>query len=520
MPMKTIIKIAIIATLWLTVINSGNLGVIDTDLRLQMAHAWWTGEEEVQISSDSKPRIQGDIRFGVIGVNGKRYIAYEQGQPLLMLPGDWIGTKLYQFLPIMDEDNWRQLTVSLLVFVPLNVAAVVACFWLLREFNFSEKVSGLATLTWLLGTSFLSYAQIHQQNNQQLLCIIIGYAASLAYIRSNNNRFAFFAGLALGASILIRITSIIHVVFTGIFFLVCVIYKYRNKFHVFSSFSWFVLGLIPFTFLGRFWDFLRYGSFFVSAKTVEKSQMTTDPMWKGLPDLPPNYPIINDVHTGIINVLFLPAKSLFIYDPFLLPCLILLAGLWGKISPYLKLYIITAIFNIFLHIIAYSRVIYWHGDNAWGARYHVTSIHLLLIPCLGLFIESMLSVKGWKKLIMQSIIAISVMVQIASVSLPMNLEILQRDHGMPGTKFDFRIGQRIINIACLANPNFSQRCIDNYPEKAVYLKPSHHWNFFPFNFLNESAQKPELMPVTYVLFMLWGLALIGAVFITWKFCFS
>ncbi|HEY9651835.1 MAG TPA: hypothetical protein V6C95_14305, partial [Coleofasciculaceae cyanobacterium] len=148
--MKTVTKIALIALLWVTVVSSGTVGTLDTELRLQMAHAWWTSTPEVQIRPNYKLKIRGDIVAGVIGVGGKRYIAYEEGQSMLMLPGDWLGTQLHQLFPTIPSKTIRELVVSLLIFIPLNIAAVVSCFWLLRLFDFEERIAGLTSLTWLL----------------------------------------------------------------------------------------------------------------------------------------------------------------------------------------------------------------------------------------------------------------------------------------------------------------------------------------------------------------------------------
>ena len=99
--MKMVRKVTLIAFLWIAVINSGQLGSLDTELRLHMAHAWWTGTEEV--SPDYKPHERGELAAGVRGVGGKRYIAYDVGQPLLMLPGDWLGTQVQQLLPTVKS---------------------------------------------------------------------------------------------------------------------------------------------------------------------------------------------------------------------------------------------------------------------------------------------------------------------------------------------------------------------------------------------------------------------------------
>ena len=164
--MKIFPKVILIAFLWLTVVNAGTLGVIDAELRLQMAHAWWTGKEEVQLAPDAKPRIRGDIRFGVVGADNRRYIAYDPGQAMLMLPGDWLGAQLHQWFPSLDETKLREFAVSFLIFVPLNTAIVASCYWLLTLFGFSEQIAGLSSIAWLLGTTMLHYAQVHQQNNQ------------------------------------------------------------------------------------------------------------------------------------------------------------------------------------------------------------------------------------------------------------------------------------------------------------------------------------------------------------------
>jgi hypothetical protein len=205
--MKTVTKIALISLLWICLINSGTLGSLDTDLRLQMAHAWWTGTEEVSPPPKSQLKIRGDIRAGIMGVGGKRYIAYEQGQSMLMLPGDWLGTQMHRLFPSIEEKDWRDLVVNFLIFVPLNIAVVVSCFWLLRLFDFEERIAGLTSIILLLGTTVLHYAQVHQHNNQVLLFVTIGYACALAFVKQERPRFLLLGGLALGAAVLLRITS-------------------------------------------------------------------------------------------------------------------------------------------------------------------------------------------------------------------------------------------------------------------------------------------------------------------------
>ncbi|MEM6256577.1 MAG: hypothetical protein AAF821_27030 [Cyanobacteria bacterium P01_D01_bin.156] len=512
--MKVLIRILLIAFLWLIVVNSGELGTLDTDLRLQMAHAWWTGTEEVQITPDMEPKVRGDIRFGVIGVDGDRYIGYETGQSFLMLPADWLGSQLHQLLSAVPEDTLRRWSVNLFNFIPINLAVVMATFWMLKLFHFEERIAGLASLTLLLGTTVLHYTQVHQHNNQLLLLTILGYATAIAYVQSKRSAWLLFGGAALGMAVFIRVTSMIHVLTVVLFLVGIVAYKNRQMTAVVQSFGFWIMGFFPVFLLSRYVDFLRYGSFFSSGKSVEKLQLATDPIWEGLPQLPEGYPLINSPHIGILGPLFSPAKSIFLYDPLLLPCLILSILCWQRLSPWIRWYLVTCTLNLGLHLAAYSRFVFWHGDSAWGARYHVTSVHLLLIPLLAIFIQQLLAASKAQRLLLKGILIVALITQLASVAMPMNIEIFQKQVGMPGTRLDLRLPRRFANIACYIRPDLSKLCIDRNPNKKEYLEHLNHLTFFPFIFSHKKSESGKTSVIQILLFLIWGLALIAAILVS------
>lgn len=522
--MKTAKKIALIAFLWILVVSSGTVGTLDTSLRLQMAHAWWTGTPEI-VDLDYKPIIRGDIRSGIMGVDGKRYIAYEQGQSILMLPGDWVGTQVHRLFPALSLKDARQLVVSLLIFVPLNVAAVLAGYWLLRLFEFDRRTAGLTSLLSLLGTTMLHYAQVHQHNNQVLLLVTLGYAAAIAYLQQGKTQFALLSGFVLGGAMLVRITSTIHALTVFLFFVGCLAYQYRDKLQrvVKGALCW-IVGFIPLTLVGRTFDFLRYGSFLASGKSVEQQQLATDPTWTGLPELPANFPLINAPHVGIVGALSSPAKSIFIYDPLLLPCLVLAIVLWKTFSPVMRWYLVTAALNLALHLVAYGRFLYWHGDTAWGARYQVTSVHLLLFPLLAVLVQRYWLSRGVKAWLASGLITLALMVQLASVAMPMHLEVAQAEIGAPGSRRQFRLGQRLANVACLVTGSPWSFCVDRLdPEKRQYLGANNHINFLPFTFSKRAADNPALSGLSIALFIVWGLAVLlasGATLIYLRYLFQ
>ena len=502
--MKTFIKITLIALLWIITINPG-LIYGDTLARLDMAHAWWTGTEEISLAPNYKPSSRLE-NVGVLGRGGKRYIPYEVGQSLLMLPGDWLGTQLHQLFPKMELKFFRRLIVNFFIFVPLNVAAVLSCFWLLRLFEFEERIAGLASITWLLSTTVLNYAQVPQQNNQVLLFVTIGYAAALVCVRRGIPYFALISGLALGAALLVRMTSVIHVLTVFVFLVGCIVYESRDKLKVFQIAGLWLVGFIPLNLLGRVFDYIRYGSFWTTGQSLTVKQLNTDPIFSGLPELPANFPLSNSPIIGVWGVLFSPAKSIFIYDPLLLPCLILAIVLWKKISPYIQWYLMNGIFNLGLYIILTSRLDFWHGDPGWGARYHVTSVHLLLIPLIALFIQQLLWVRGLTRWLMRGLIMLALVVQIASVILRPSAEVGRIYFDRPETFLRFRLGDRVTNVACLMNSSFAEDC-----QNRLY----YHVN-------GPLIEKVSLLPFIFtrgrnLVFIVWGLGLILAIITTIRF---
>jgi hypothetical protein len=548
--MKTATRITLIALLWLIVINSGTVGSLDTELRLQMAHAWWTGTDEVIIPSGYQLKVRGDIVAGVMGAGGKRYIAYEVGQSMLMLPADWLGSQLHQFFPLIDQEFFRSLMVNLLVFIPLSVATVAGCFWLLQLLGWQERIAALTSLTWFMGTTVLHYAQVPQQNNQVLLFVLLGYASALVHSLRGQVPFVLLSGLSLGAALLVRSTSTIHALTVLLFLAGCIAYRQRDKIQIVKAIALWIAGFLPLALVSRILDYIRYGNFWVTGKLVEQQQLATDPMWEGLPQLPPGYPLINDSHVGILGPLLFPAKSIFLYDPFLLPCILLAIVFWKKLSPLVQWYLATTVINLGLHLLTYSRFVFWHGDWAWAARYHVTSVQLILIPLLALFITQLLSAKklgtphvrndveredcvppfniipllrnvvktsyAW---VLRGILVLAIALQMASVTLPFHLENAQAQSGAPGSRLQLRLGQRALNIACLVNGSISDRCISQLPpNKRDGLEEYNHVYFFPFVLQHQFPSSSVGLQV--VLFLIWGLALVLAIAISMQFMIS
>ncbi len=166
--MKIAQKLTLAVLLWLIIINPGSISNIDTQRRLQMAHAWWTGAEET-IANDKLN----------ISINGKNYIPYDLGQSMMMLPGDWLGHKIGQkIVDDQERQSLAELVISFLIFLPLSLLAIIESFRFLKLLGYSEKLAALSSMIFFLGSTVLFYSSFHQQNNQIILLVLLNLSAT------------------------------------------------------------------------------------------------------------------------------------------------------------------------------------------------------------------------------------------------------------------------------------------------------------------------------------------------------
>jgi hypothetical protein len=455
--MKTIHKVIILATLWAIIVSPGRVSG-DTMMRLNMAHAWWTGEAEVSVPPDYRPKSR--LEMPGVKIGDRYYPAYDLGQSMLMLPGDWLATQLHRLFPRQNEQFFRQFMVAVIIFIPLNVAVVVSGFWFLKLLYFPEPLAALSSCLWLLSTTVLTYANDLQQNHQILLFCLLGYACALVNARSGQPRMAIASGLVSSAALLVRTTSILNVATIVLFLIVASLYHHRDRFQCLKSIGFWIVGFLPLTLFGVILNYLRYGVFGSSGLTLMMNQLNSDSRFISLPPLPKNYPFINPPWVGIWGALFSPAKSIFLYDPLLLPGLILGVLYWRKLASDLKLYMMTVILSLGLHLVFYSRLDFWHGDPGWGARYFVTTVHLLLLPLIPLLLQYLILVKGLLRWLIISLIGVAIFLQLLSITLRPSSESGRIYFAQSQSFLEFRTRERIDNLRCLIDSSSLPSCPD------------------------------------------------------------
>jgi hypothetical protein len=484
------------------VVQSGELGTADTMHRLQTTHWLWTSEP--QVFPNDYPE------FGLRGRGGQLYAWYGIGQSLLMLPADLVGTWMAHwsvFSDYQDDPPVRAIVVSYLTGILVNVLTALVGFRLLRQLRFSVRESVVGVLALMFCTTHLHYTQNMAENNYIMLLTLAGFSFQYEWLRTGSRRALFVGSAALGLNLLTRLTTGLDLMLVGVFLLLVLWSEGERGRELWRRFVTYCKVAAPvylfFLLVDRLYQFYRFGSFtttYVAQFAVERRLQD--------PTLPANYPWTSPFHVGFLGALFKPEKSIFLFDPLLALAIVLLVVLWKRLSIEVRAYGVASLLLLLAYISFYARYTYWEGDFAWGDRYVSTSVELaalLAVPLLLRYREN-LSVWIWRGGIV--LIAVSLIIQIASLAFWLPLEIYQMEtFGHP----TFVIALRFKNIAAFALGKMDAWGLDTdamHWDQWDYVHLT-TWNFLPF-LLRRVGAAPAW--VVRTAFVVWSatLAALGA----------
>ena len=497
--------LCLVAGLLAFVVQSGELGTADTMHRLQTTHWIWTSQPQV---------FPADYpEFGLHGRGGQLYSWYGIGQSLLMLPADLISTwiaRWHIFSEYEDDPAIRSILVSYSTNILVNVLTALIAFRLLRQLLFGVRESVWGVLALMFCTTHLHYTQNMMENNYIMLLTLAGFSFQYEWLHTGSRRALLIGSAALGLNLLTRLTTGLDLIAGGVFLLSVLWFEGRKR-ELWSRFLDYAKIATPvyvfFLAIDRLYQFYRFGSFTNTYVSLfAKEQRLQDPT------LPPNFPWSTPFHEGFLGALFKPEKSIFLFDPLLLLALALLVVLWRRLSPEIRAFGVTTFLLLLGYISFYARYTYWAGDFAWGDRYVSTSVEFvafLAVPLLLRYREN-LGKALWGSAIV--LIAVSLVIQLASLAFWLPLEIYQMETlGHP----TFVIALRFKNIVAFALGKMDAWGLNTDdmgydPWDYVHITT---WNFLPF-LLRRVGAAPRW--VVNIAFAVWfaGLAALAAAF--WK----
>ena len=453
------------------VVQSGELGTSDTTHRLQTTHSFWTSEDPVD------PRDYPE--FGVHGRNGKLYAWYGIGQSLLMLPADIVGTYVGNS-DVFDEYDAdpqpRSIVVSYTTNILVCVLAALVCFRLLGLLGFTtnQRIAGVFAL--LFCTTFLHYTQNMMENNYILLLTLTGLTFQYQWLRTGNRSALLIGAGALGLNLLTRLTTGIDLIAVGIFLVLILLFSGEQGRRLRSRFWKYVKTAVPvyvlFFLMDRVYQFYRFGSWSETyIQVFAREQKMLDPT------LPATFPFSGSFGEGFFGALFQPEKSIFLFDPLLILTLLLAVLAWRRFQPEIRAYLIASIALILGHICFYAKFYDWAGDFAWGDRYVSTAVQIAAFMSVPLLMRHRADVGAIVWRVGMALVALSVVVQLASVMFWCPLEIYQMETLGHST---FVIWLRLKNIVAFALGKMDAWGLNN---EAMTQDPWDYVHITTYNFL-------------------------------------
>jgi hypothetical protein len=197
------------------------------------------------------------------------------------------------------------------------------------------------------------------------------------------------------------------------------------------------------------------------------------------PSLPASYPFENPFHVGFLGALLAPEKSIFLFDPLLVLTIVIATLAWKRFQPVIRAYLVAGFLLFLAYICFYAKYTVWSGDFAWGDRYVSTAAELVAFISVPLLLRYRLELGRFIWTIGVALIAVSALIQLASLAFWLPLEIYQMETlGHP----TFVVALRFRNIAAFALGKMDTWGLNNYtmaqdPWDYVHITT---WNFLPF----------------------------------------
>ncbi len=373
----------------------------DTTIRIELAenilgrwsvslHGW-----ELQYPHHIKkefldPRVQ-------VGRNGDTYSTYELGQPLLIIPFDYLGSQfaIHQRWPYGPAVLFMDRMVGPLV----GAIEVLIFFMFAMRLAYGLRKSLLLTLIFAFATSMWPDEQSVLEHTLVGCSLLLAMYGAFRY-REQGARWwlLLVSGIGIGGATITRYQDAFLGLLALSLYLILPggpgagIRERAGQWERVKRLGLVGLGVLPFAITDLWYSWVRFGSFFASG---HKETVFGYVIWK-----------------GVLGLTVSPGKGFLWYCPTIF--LLALAG--PKFARRFGALSVSIAFMVASFILLYGYVTYWHGDPAWGPRYLYPTLPFLTLP-LG---ELLVWRNSRRRLVWTTLVAIvaaSFVIQFAAVSV-------------------------------------------------------------------------------------------------------
>jgi hypothetical protein len=292
-----------------------------------------------------------------LGKDGKVYGVAPVLQAAVHIPGAYLQRLAREHLPRQTQLAWRFTCHLAPIF--LGALTCVLFFGICRRLGTKPVSAAATTIALGLGTTVWVYSHYTYSEILQTACFT-GFFAQLLETRRNPSRrsgalFGMWAGLLVNSKYIYLVSAA-----GGALYLVATL---RGRWRVLLETAVAaVIAALPLAAVVLLYNYARWGDIFTVGY-----------------DLSSRAGVRENVAFGLWGMFLSPGKSVFLYSPPLLAGLIGLPRAVRRWPQFLP----AALLTVGPPILVYARMVFWSGDYAWGPRYLVFAVPIMLLPaCL------------------------------------------------------------------------------------------------------------------------------------------
>lgn len=439
-----------------------------------------------------------------VGTDGRRYSVYGIGQTICMLPFSGMGLALEKLgkLDPRTADLAAQFLASIILFPAIGAALVWLFYKLVLSLGYSRNAAISTSCVLGFATMNFHYSVSTQEQTQIALLLVLSVLLMVKYHQQRRFIYAWLFCVALGMCLIFRLASAVMIFPVYLVALLSDVFGSDQEKLSNTIRKWLLAGVLGtggFIVACGWYNYARFGSVFESGYPLAMATaLSGHKMFEGklLPTL--------------AAMLLSPGKSIFLYNPVLLLLPVFCYRFYHKHKA-----VTTAIScAVIANFILYASSTAWAGDYAWSIRYQVVVLPFLILPLVELFNKSF---KKLAKTVIISVIAVSCVIQVASVVYNFNLEFVQNPnhHLIPGDYVwnwsQSHLLKRFDNIIqhIAGKREFSSvKVTDEEPLLLKYnhsedsVRNTYKVNFFPFKAKNRQPTGKRFYPLLCIWFVL------------------
>jgi hypothetical protein len=289
--------------------------------------------------------------------DGKLYAVQPWLPSLVHIPGLLITAPLRHMSISPEVAHWRDSIACHLASGLLGALVVWLFFRLCLRHGASPRVARFSAILLALGSTVWVYARSPFTEIVQAACFT-GFFLALSHLLQKLERRTALA-VGIWAGLLLNTKYLYALCLPGALLVVVLAHRKRGR-ELLAAVAYAALGFLPGLCMILLYNYLRFGDV-TRTGYVKLGQV-----------------MVENVLAATWGFLFSPGKSVFLYTPPLVLALLGCVRFWRS-QRWSGLAMIATIVPV---VLFYGRFPSWSGDWAWGPRYLVFAVPVLLLPCI------------------------------------------------------------------------------------------------------------------------------------------